>query len=355
MFTYHPIWDVSYLVAQCFVWGSAVFVANGLFHWLPLVAPSTKFPHEDSLAAGISSFIGTVFFQIGVTLLLLEAVNVNRTGCFGWAVEKVLEGMGVREEDDDGENRAGNKTRIRAASTIGGIRTEAGTNGARDGHRLTPPDPSTTPMPVMVRINRTIDACIHHHPTKGSLFAFHGYDRPNAGEFTKPPQKTASSGKNWTWWPTWHDLKTYYFHEIGFIYSAIFFVSGTIFWILGYTSLPGVYDHLSEAAMWGAFRVPDIIGSIGFVVGSYLIMLETQSNWYTPAPHILGWHVGFWKAIGSIGFTLSASFGIAYQVTEKDWLLYHTGLSTTWGSAAFLIASVVQWYESVNKHSVEKT
>ena len=48
---------------------------------------------------------------------------------------------------------------------------------------------------------------------------------------------------------------------------------------------------------------------------------------------------------------LCAVFGIcSYTSTGNE---YQSDLSTTWGSFAYLIGSMLQWYEAVNKRSVE--
>lgn len=104
MVTQYPYWDVSYLVAIIFTLGSVVWVINAFFAWLPLVRPSTEFHDEFLYGGGITAFIGATIFEIGSVLLMFEAVNENRAGCFGWAVEKVLEGDG----------RIGAKLRVRA-------------------------------------------------------------------------------------------------------------------------------------------------------------------------------------------------------------------------------------------------
>lgn len=78
-------------------------------------------------------------------------------------------------------------------------------------------------------------------------------------------------------------------------------------------------------------------------------MLETQKRWYLPAWTVLGWHIGFWNLIGALGFTLSGALGFSSGSGE----LYEGALATFWGSWAFLIGSVVQWYESLDKHPVE--
>lgn len=88
MATSYPIWDISWLVAYMFTWGSAIWVLNGLFTFLPLAKPSWAFSDEALIGGGVTAFVGTCVFEIGSVLLLLEAVNTNREGCFGWAVQQ---------------------------------------------------------------------------------------------------------------------------------------------------------------------------------------------------------------------------------------------------------------------------
>jgi hypothetical protein len=95
MFATYPYWDVSYLVAVIFTWGSVVWCINAFFVWLPLQDPSTEFPGEIANAGGITAFIGATIFEFGSVLLMIEAVNESRADCFGWAVEEVLEEQGV--------------------------------------------------------------------------------------------------------------------------------------------------------------------------------------------------------------------------------------------------------------------
>jgi hypothetical protein len=90
MATCAPFWDVSWLVAVTFTLGSAIWIINAFFVWLPLVDPETEFSGEVLQGGGISAFIGATVFEIGSVLLLLEAVNANQTGCFGWALETAL-------------------------------------------------------------------------------------------------------------------------------------------------------------------------------------------------------------------------------------------------------------------------
>ncbi len=119
MITRYPYWDVSYLVAVVFTLGSVLWVFNAFFVWLPLAKPSTEFKNEILVGGGVTAFVGATIFEIGSVLLMVEAVNENRAGCFGWALERVLKGHG--EEAD------------------------------------------------MVRILPDKDGCAHHHTNKGNL------------------------------------------------------------------------------------------------------------------------------------------------------------------------------------------
>ncbi|KIY50007.1 hypothetical protein FISHEDRAFT_65014 [Fistulina hepatica ATCC 64428] len=153
----------------------------------------------------------------------------------------------------------------------------------------------------------------------------------------RPPHK-------WIWFST--DGK--YFHELGFLAAFVQFWAATIFWICGYTGLPGILDAIGTRTglLDGVFWTPQVVGGSGFIISSLLIMIEVQARWYIPAPAALGWHVGMWNFIGAVGFTLCGAFG--YAAATKSGANYQSCLSTFWGGWAFLIGSVIQWYEAVN-------
>lgn len=289
MLTYYPIWDISFDIAYVFTLGSVIWVINAFFVWLPLVRPDTEFKNEELYGGGITAFIGATVFEVGSVLLMLEAVNENRAGCFGWAVERVL---GHGGEEDDGEVLRPSKSR-----------------------------------------------CTHHHVNKGSLVGSKGHGKHEGDEDVR----------SWVWWPSNHDLRTHYVHSLGFLASLSQLVGATIFWISGLTALPGIYNHMSRPISIAFYWTPQILGGLGFIVSGTLFMLETQSVWWKPAPRTLGWWIGAWNLIGGIGFTVCPAFGL----DEESWAQYQACLSTFWGSWAFLIGSTMQWYESLEKFPVE--
>ncbi|KAB2577081.1 putative integral membrane protein [Lasiodiplodia theobromae] len=291
MLTRFPVWDISYLVAVIFTLGSAIWVLNAFFVLLPLVRPSSEFQNEVLYGGGVTAFIGATVFVVGSVLLLLEAVNDDRAGCFGWAVERLFQ-----EDAQPNAEKADEECLV---------------------VRVHPKSP-----------------CDHHHSNRKILVE----------SATHP-----GGPRKWQWAPSWKDLRTHYFRELGFLASLIQLVSATVFWIAGFTSLPGIYDHMSTGLRDGVYWTPQILGGLGFILSGTLFMVETQVTWWKPAPSVLGWHIGFWNLIGGIGFTLCPAFGY----DPSSWAQYQAACSTFWGSWAFLIGSIIQWYESLDKYPVE--
>lgn len=293
MLTYYPVWDISFDVAYVFTIGSVIWIFNAFFVFLPLVRPDTEFENEELYGGGITAFIGATVFEFGSFLLMAEAVNENRSGCFGWAVEKVLSHEGGDGETGDGELKPSNSH------------------------------------------------CTHHHPNKRNLVG------KDAHHLSK--EESAPKARSWVWWPSTADLRTYYIYNLGFIASFSQLCGATIFWVAGFTALPGIYNSMSRPVTIILYWTPQVVGGLGFVISGALFMVETQSKWWKPAPRTLGWWIGAWNLLGGIGFTICPAFGY----DTNSWSQYQASLSTFWGSWAFLIGSTIQWYESLEKYPVE--
>ena len=163
MLTYYPLWDVSYDVATVFTLGSVVWVINAFFAYLPLVRPETEFKNEVVTGGGVTAFIGATIFVFGSVLLMIEAVNENRTGCFGWA---------LKQAELADEERAGDVLHLVA-------------------------EPST---------------CTHHHRNKRNLV---GKGSVAKIEIQEDPHN--SSPQTWVWWPSRASLRSHYYYEIGYV------------------------------------------------------------------------------------------------------------------------------------------
>ncbi|KAK8131244.1 hypothetical protein PG984_007682, partial [Apiospora sp. TS-2023a] len=309
MFMRYPVWDVSYNVAIMFTIGSVIWVVNGFFAWLPLQSPSSAFAGETTLGGGITAFIGATVFELGSVLLMLEAVNENRTDCFGWALEKEVSAAAA------------------AAAAAAATTLAAEEEGRDDRLRLL-----LRPRP---------SRCVHHHHNKHSFLS---------SELTSQDYDEERGKRTWEWWPTWHELTTHYLREMGFLACLSQFLGATVFWISGLTGLPPILNALSTPTTNGIFWLPQVVGGVGFIVSGCLFMIEVQFNWYTPALTVLGWHIGLWNLVGALGFTACGALGFGSGNDES--VEYASTLATFIGSWAFLIGSVIQWYESLDKYPV---
>lgn len=226
-------------------------------------------------AGGLTAFIGATVFEFGSILLMLEAVNENRADCFGWAVEESVDGM--------------------------------------------------------LHLTHA-DNCKHAHAQKGTFV------KQSSKTLDNNTTESTGNDRMWSWWPTWYELRSHYFFDIGFLACSSQTFGATVFWISGFTALPPILNNLSTPAENGVYWLPQVIGGTGFIVSSTLFMVEVQPRWYIPAPGVLGWHIGLWNLIGAIGFTLCGAlgFGITHPGVE-----YALTLSTFIGSWAFLVSKTV--------------
>lgn len=308
MVTRYPYWDISWLIAYGFTWGSIIWVLNAMFVYIPLLRPSSEFSDEVLDGAGITAFLGATIFEFASILLMLETMNENRTGDFGWAVEELV----------DNEKQ-------------------------------------------MLKVTADHTHCQHFHENRHGLLQEprlanqEHQDRSkeyklgaNDLEHCKSPYENAHQ-KSWTWLVSWADFKSHYARDIGFLACTSQFLGASVFWISGFTALPGIQNKLSAGPVInGVYWAPQVIGGSGFIVSGILFMLETQTIWWKPSFTTLGWHIGAWNLIGGVGFTLSGAFGFE----TKSWGSYQSACSTFWGSFAFLIGSVIQLYESLEKRPV---
>lgn len=308
MFTVFPYWDVSWLIGVSFTIGCMLFIACGFFYWLPIAYPDTTFAHEQDVAGGLTSFIGATLFQIGAFLLMLESWNDRAETKFGGAMETFFaerfsfrRGGAPKEKESDGE---------------------------------TPTPDLATPEPAVHADENAYPEPTRPQP-KTEQRAFSENRVGNTNPFGE---------REWQWLPSWHDVKTHYIYEIGFLASATMSLGATIFYTCGILALPGI--NLSVPVKWGIYYLPYLVGGILFALASIFYILETQPNWYTPQPFKIGWHIGFFNLIGGIGWTVAASFGYC----EQHFCHYQGELALIWASCAFTFGSALQWYESLDKY-----
>lgn len=183
-----------------------MWVINGFFEWYPLQNPDSEFPDETYWAGPITAVIGATIFEFGSVLLMLEAVNENRVDCFGLALEDALE------------------------------------SGQFALHLLH-------------------DGCKHSHREKNSWLTGLGHRYTQEGDLADEAHEV----RTFSWWPTWYELRTHYFKEIGFLACFSQMIGATVFWVSGFTGLPPILNSLSVPAQNGIFWLPQVrFAEMGF-------------------------------------------------------------------------------------------
>ena len=346
MFTMFPYWDISWLVGVSFTIGCLIFVACGLFYWLPIAFPETEFPHEESIAGGVCAFVVATLFQIGAVLLFLESYNDRAETQFGGAVEHLfVDRLKIAHKSEwhrpkhyemgrspDEPANAVDEPKKHSSSEGNDVSkvqsTSKGSNALKE-------QPTSEGSSDSSERSSSEGSDLKHHATSGDS----GENGDAGNTFTE---------RQWQWWPSWHAVRTHYIYEIGFLASFTMSVGATIFYVCGILALPGIFENLSEGVIKGVYYMTYLVGGVLFVISSLFYILETQPNWYTPQPYKIGWWVGAWNMVGSVGWTLAASLGYC----PADWCEYQSELALTWASVAFATGSAFQWYESLDKYVV---
>jgi preprotein translocase subunit Sss1 len=138
--------------------------------------------------------------------------------------------------------------------------------------------------------------------------------------------------------------------DLGTLSAIAQLIGATIFEISVITGVvPGAIEDALSGVAIGLYWTPQVVGGCGFIISSLLIMYETQDKWWKFINlKAIGWHIGFWNLVGAVGFTLCGALGYSSQINYGT--AYQSALSTFWGSWGFLIGSVIQLYESIDRN-----
>lgn len=144
----------------------------------------------------------------------------------------------------------------------------------------------------------------------------------------------------WRWWG-WDSLL-----DINFSANFSQFLGTIVFYIAVISGLVFVSINVNESdefMVWYIvfYWIPQVIGAFFLIISSYLLMIESQHNWWQPRLLSFAWHVGFWNILGSIGFFLSGVFGLVNNQS-----IVPIAMSTYLGSWSFTLGSFLQYLEA---------
>lgn len=136
-------------------------------------------------------------------------------------------------------------------------------------------------------------------------------------------------------------------HSPAFVAAMLNMIGATLYCVPAILDTPTFFDSVYYLAYW----VPQIISSVLFALASCIYMAESSGTRYGPRFFDLGYESGLWNLIGSLGFLLSAIFGIL-QSDSPNIEKYGVSLSGFLGSTGFFIGSYFSMLECLNQHSI---
>ncbi|KAF8859892.1 hypothetical protein BDZ45DRAFT_589224 [Acephala macrosclerotiorum] len=306
MCTKFPWRDVSYLVGVSFTIGSAVFVVNGFFLLLPLIAPTTDFSTETPYATPASSVIGTLIFLVGSWVAVLEALNLGR-------------GEPIVTE---------------------GIPLESGTKS------ISKKDDEEA-VQIKVRDSSTDSSSSHSSeaPKQHPIQAVQSSIPP-----TPAPQLAMLGSSTFIYIPTKQQLTNTYLRSLCLHASLIQLIGAIIFGMATITSIPNAINLSNPILLHYLNLLPATLGGVFFLIAALLQTLNSQSrHWYRPEPTKWDWWVGVWNAVGSLGFLLAGL--LPWVSNGSEWGTLQGTLADFWGSWAFLVGSLIQWWGVMGGYS----
>jgi hypothetical protein len=150
----------------------------------------------------------------------------------------------------------------------------------------------------------------------------------NAGSLSKAGEATTNRYKLFGWYPG----------DAGWLSCALQF-GGTILFNIN------TFNAMSEGLDWQqqdmSIWLPDVLGSILFLVSGYLAFIETCHRHWAWMPQLLSWRISFVNLLGCIFFMISALFAFVIShptaVDTTDLSLLFTLL----GAVAFFVGAVL--------------
>jgi hypothetical protein len=149
------------------------------------------------------------------------------------------------------------------------------------------------------------------------------------GDVADIGQSAGADHRNWRWF-AWKP------HNAGYSAGLIQFVGTLLFNLNTGDALLSQLTWLEEEILvW----TPDVIGSICFLVSSYLAVVEVSHRFWSVQPAQLSWWIVMINLLGSIAFMISAVFSFLPPSGRGAEWLWGANFYTMLGAMCFLVAS----------------
>jgi hypothetical protein len=149
------------------------------------------------------------------------------------------------------------------------------------------------------------------------------------GDVADIDTSTGTHHRSWRWF-AWKP------HNAGYSASLIQFVGTLLFnFNTADAMIAGLTWVEEDILIWS----PDAIGSICFLVASYLALIEVSHRFWSFQPRQLSWWIVLLNLLGSFAFMLAAVFSFFLPSTgDAEWL-WGANFFTLLGAVCFLVAS----------------
>ena len=161
------------------------------------------------------------------------------------------------------------------------------------------------------------------------------FQSANAPEFT--PDPAAHPGRPSVSFIGWHPRSAGWWSTVTQLVGTLDFNVNT-------------FDALHAPDGWLAqdlvIWIPGMLGSIMFLVSSYLAFIETSHGYWSWNPTNLAWQIAFANLAGSVAFMTASTLAYVPQGPEAGWIADVANVHLFLGALGFLIGAVLMIRES---------
>ena len=136
-------------------------------------------------------------------------------------------------------------------------------------------------------------------------------------------------------------------HKIGWWAAAVQLVGTLWFNMNTFEAMQTLTPMAEDRLVWA----PDAIGSVCFLVASYLAYAEVCRRWTAWQPQNISWWVAVINLLGSIAFGVAAAASVVIVQTGELWSAYTSNLWTFVGAVCFFVGAYLLLPE-MTAHSV---
>jgi len=170
-------------------------------------------------------------------------------------------------------------------------------------------------------------------PFTGAAYLQH-FQAANAPDFTRDPRRPDHRRLSWIGWhphsPGWLSTFAQLLGTIAFNANTLDAMLAPDGWLA------------QDVAVW----VPDMAGSVLFLVSGYLAFIETGHRYWSWSPRVLSWQIAFVNLVGCVAFMTAAILAFVPQGNEAAWIILLSTLHTLVGAFCFFVGALLVMQEA---------